>query len=308
MSTRAKKCPLCGEVNGVLAKNCFMCDTALPDTRTGLDDTPADDWFRQQIAQGTAQPTLTSASASVQPSQPRPRHCTDCGESINGTVNFCPSCGTSVYDPGDTKTSPASVALPQANSPAPQVVGATQPTTDPASGPSTTGKSSFLAFGVLFFLFVVLPISCINASKNVTMPGTLQRTEESTSKHTEDSAPRVRFDPAPVRQPASAPEPPVVSIPQPVSRLYTVEYEVIAQGKCSITYTNAQGSIEQITDAKDDWSRKFTARSGQFLSVSAQNGEDYGVMFVTIYVDGNEVRESESSGGYSIASADFMLP
>lgn len=91
-------------------------------------------------------------------------------------------------------------------------------------------------------------------------------------------------------------------------QLVEVEYEVYVSGKRTITYTNANGDTEQVNDGKGTWTKKFKAKKGNLLQLSAQNGEDYGSVTLYINVDGAAAKKTESSGAYCIASSSYSIP
>lgn len=96
------------------------------------------------------------------------------------------------------------------------------------------------------------------------------------------------IDPATLR--AAAPE-------------HTVTYSVEGTASTvSLTYNNNQGGTEQET-VTVPWTRNITAKDGDFLYISAQNQDESGDVVVRIIVDGQEIKHSNSSGRYSIASA-----
>jgi hypothetical protein len=83
-----------------------------------------------------------------------------------------------------------------------------------------------------------------------------------------------------------------------------VEYRVSGStNKVSITYANSNEGTSQLT-TNTPWSYKFsTAKTGQFLYVSAQNQRSSGTVIVEIYRHGTLYKKSESSGAYCIATA-----
>jgi hypothetical protein len=83
-----------------------------------------------------------------------------------------------------------------------------------------------------------------------------------------------------------------------------VEYRVSGSTCCVfITYVNNTGETSEAY-ANTPWTYSFSgAHSGQFLSVSAQNQMGLGSVKVQIYKNNKLFRESETSGGYGIASA-----
>ena len=85
---------------------------------------------------------------------------------------------------------------------------------------------------------------------------------------------------------------------------HRVDYYV--QGTCSsvdVTYNNAGGDTEQMSDVDVPWSKTLNdVPAGQFLYISAQNNDDSGTVVTKILVDGRELKRSESEGAYVIAS------
>ena len=99
----------------------------------------------------------------------------------------------------------------------------------------------------------------------------------------------------------------IVSSSGCLSTTYNVKYEVTGSAsKVFITYQNENGGTSQ-EEASVPWSYSFTAESGDFVYVSAQNQGDNGSVTVTIYKDGEVFKTSTSSGGYVIATADGRL-
>ena len=95
--------------------------------------------------------------------------------------------------------------------------------------------------------------------------------------------------------------------------IHTIEYRV--DGACesaSLTYRNIQGGTEQVREARLPWSYKQPISTTQlnkiFLSISAQNDCRSGSITSSIYVDGNQIKTSKSSGAYVIASASTSYP
>jgi len=88
------------------------------------------------------------------------------------------------------------------------------------------------------------------------------------------------------------------------SSTHSITYHVDGStSKASLTYQNAQGGSQQ-EDASVPWRKTISAKSGDFLYISAQNKESYGDIRVRILVDGKKFRNSEASGGFTIASAN----
>lgn len=94
------------------------------------------------------------------------------------------------------------------------------------------------------------------------------------------------------------------SKPKPSS--YSVTYEVTSTdtGAASLTYANDNGSTEQQT-VPLPWIKRFTAKPGQFLYLSAQNSSEYGGLTIRINIDGKTVKVANSHGGYSIATTSL---
>lgn len=101
----------------------------------------------------------------------------------------------------------------------------------------------------------------------------------------------------------------IAEVPMPPEPV-TVEYQIITgtNMKWSATYENDQGGTEQITDGVGSWKKKLKVPRGSYLYLSAQNSEEFGGILVYITVNGEEVKRSEGSGGYSIASASYTVP
>jgi hypothetical protein len=76
----------------------------------------------------------------------------------------------------------------------------------------------------------------------------------------------------------------------------------------SITMSNGQGGLEQ-QDVALPWTQPVAgARSGQFVSISAQNKSGYGDVTCTIRVNGADFKTSTSSAAYGIASCSGLAP
>lgn len=89
------------------------------------------------------------------------------------------------------------------------------------------------------------------------------------------------------------------------NQTYEVTYSVAGgdNKRASVTYSNPQGGTEQ-QEIRLPWSHTMTVRSGEFLYISAQNKDDYGLVYVSISVNGRKVKDALSNGGYVIATAD----
>lgn len=84
---------------------------------------------------------------------------------------------------------------------------------------------------------------------------------------------------------------------------YDVWYKVEGSGPADMTYRNASGDTEQDT-VRLPWSKRFSARRGAFLYVSAQtnSGEDSATIACTITANGSTVARANSRGAYHIAT------
>jgi len=92
-------------------------------------------------------------------------------------------------------------------------------------------------------------------------------------------------------------------VPSSAARGYAIEYSVSGlTTEASVTYENEQGGTQQ-EKVVVPWHKSFTASSGKFLYLSAQNGRDFGGIVATIRVDGQDFKKSQSEGGYVIATA-----
>ena len=84
---------------------------------------------------------------------------------------------------------------------------------------------------------------------------------------------------------------------------HTVTYKISGTARgASLTYTNASGGIEQQEAVALPWQQSFSARRGQFVSISAQNAGRSGSITCEILLDGVSVKTSTSEGAYRIAS------
>jgi len=87
--------------------------------------------------------------------------------------------------------------------------------------------------------------------------------------------------------------------------LHTVVYTVTGPSSALITYSTPSGQ-EQDNGADLPWKKKFKAKGGEFLSVSAQNSGS-GTITCEITVDGKVVKRARSKGSYAVVSCDSML-
>ena len=97
-------------------------------------------------------------------------------------------------------------------------------------------------------------------------------------------------------------------VPRPIAATATpstfdVVYSVIGEGtsRASLTIQNETGGTEQM-DVTLPWSTRFTAESGQFVYISAQNDTDSGSIKCEILVDDARIQSAESDGAFAIAS------
>lgn len=92
------------------------------------------------------------------------------------------------------------------------------------------------------------------------------------------------------------------------AKTYTVTYRVGGSTPyVDVTYQNSGGDAEQKSRVQVPWSKVITARTGQFVYISAQNQISSGTVTCQILVDGQVVKESESSGGYTIATCSGSI-
>ena len=82
-------------------------------------------------------------------------------------------------------------------------------------------------------------------------------------------------------------------------------YKVTGPSSAMVTYSTPSGQ-EQDSSADLPWTKKFKAKGGEFLSVSAQN-KGGGTITCTITVDGKTIKRARSKGAYAIASCDGMI-
>jgi hypothetical protein len=96
----------------------------------------------------------------------------------------------------------------------------------------------------------------------------------------------------------------------PTVHYYSVEYKVTgtATSSASLTYANSAGGTSQSSNAALPWSFKFSAKSGQFLYISAQNNDKYGCVDAVIVVDGKDFKTGSGCGAYAIGTASGSAP
>lgn len=108
-----------------------------------------------------------------------------------------------------------------------------------------------------------------------------------------DSATTQRPAASPFRQPGSI---------QPRSTEHFVIYRITGTATSTdLTYELPLGS-QQEQRRPVPWEKSFTASTGEFLYISAQNRGEYGTVRCQIMVDGRTIQDAESKGGYTIAS------
>jgi len=91
-----------------------------------------------------------------------------------------------------------------------------------------------------------------------------------------------------------------------------VEYRFTGDGtrNGSVTYTNADGGIEQNTSQllNPTYTKRFTAPRGTIMSGSVQNGNDTGSVTCELVADGAVFKDATSRGAYAIASCAGTVP
>ena len=94
------------------------------------------------------------------------------------------------------------------------------------------------------------------------------------------------------------------------SPLVNVTYQVIVAetARWSATYSNKYGDTEQSNDLVGPWKKTLVVERGRHLYISAQNGEDWGLVYVSIEVDGKQVRDSKGEGAYAIGTCSYIVP
>lgn len=92
------------------------------------------------------------------------------------------------------------------------------------------------------------------------------------------------------------------------SASHSVTYKVTGNTpSASLTFNNAGGDSQQISNAALPWSQTFTMSSGAFMYISAQNNHDAGDIQVEIDVDGTARKQSQSQGAYAVADTSDPL-
>ena len=86
-----------------------------------------------------------------------------------------------------------------------------------------------------------------------------------------------------------------------------VEYEITGTASTVfVTISNATGGTEQFSDVPVPHTYTFEEYTYWYLYISARNEGDAGSVTVTIYVDGEVVARSTSSGAHVTASASYF--
>jgi hypothetical protein len=87
-----------------------------------------------------------------------------------------------------------------------------------------------------------------------------------------------------------------------------VKYSITGTtNSASLTLSNPDGGTEQY-DVVVPWEKSYSMYPGDFVYISGQNNRDHGSITCQNFVDGNVMKESNSSGAYVIASCSGTLP
>jgi len=85
-----------------------------------------------------------------------------------------------------------------------------------------------------------------------------------------------------------------------------VEYKITGTAsQVDVTLNNASGGTEQYDNVSVPHTYTYETFDDWFLYISAQNQGEYGSVTVTIYLNGEVVKTSTSSGAYVIATASY---
>ncbi|MBW8010875.1 MAG: hypothetical protein FVQ83_06495 [Chloroflexi bacterium] len=88
---------------------------------------------------------------------------------------------------------------------------------------------------------------------------------------------------------------------------HTVVYEIEGTAnRVSLTYENETGGTEQ-RDSNVPFKKTYIMEGGDFAYISAQNLGEFGTVTCKITVDGEDWKESTSSGAYVIATCSGMV-
>src|SRR6266511_228235 len=82
-----------------------------------------------------------------------------------------------------------------------------------------------------------------------------------------------------------------------------VELQVVGPESADITYTTANSGQSQDTGAALPWSYEYTASSGEFYYVSAQNSQG-GTITCKVTIDGVPTKSTDAHGRFAICTAD----
>jgi hypothetical protein len=95
---------------------------------------------------------------------------------------------------------------------------------------------------------------------------------------------------------------------KPAPKMIQVVYLVDGtSNEFSLTYTNETGGTNQEKVGRG-WTKKFNAKPGQYVSLSAQNEWDHGDVKVSIKANGKVFQSAEANDEYGIASVNGSLP
>jgi hypothetical protein len=89
----------------------------------------------------------------------------------------------------------------------------------------------------------------------------------------------------------------------PLTGSATIEYRASAQTRVSVTYATTGGGTAQQNDVPSRWSTTISAQRGDFLYISAQQGNTTGCVLVRIIRGGNDIQSGQSCGPFAIATA-----
>jgi hypothetical protein len=89
---------------------------------------------------------------------------------------------------------------------------------------------------------------------------------------------------------------------------HAVHYEVSGTAaEIGVTYRNASGATEQ-RDVREPWSLDLQAQTGTLLILRAQNKTASGTVSCRIVVDGQVLKEGESSGAFKFVDCSGVIP
>jgi len=84
-----------------------------------------------------------------------------------------------------------------------------------------------------------------------------------------------------------------------------IEYRAAAESPVSVSYATTKGQPLRTTEAATAWSYRRTAKAGDFLYVSAQQGDTPGCVVVRIIRDGQDVAREQNCGPFARASVSI---